>query len=543
MISFRLFRTFAAFLFFTSTVVFYLLYFNSFSPISYLYRYRDAHNLCEKNEICSNIAPGDFQNEYVLNGIIKLTQDNISENKISSSHPNLSAKDFQFSFKSTRVNGIPQDVEEIDYPSLTLNFTRIDGWPSEFPDDIFEYRERVLNSTFFNINSKWKAEIAPFTFHHRGRAEDYFLNNPDTREKAAILVLVRNSELYQLMHSIRQLEDRFNRKHHYPYIFLNDKPFSNKFMEMIARSTESNTTFSLIPKDHWSIPKKIDLIKTERGFLKLKKENIIYATSMSYRHMCRFNSGFFYKHPLLESLKYYWRLEPDIDFYCDIDYDPFTFMRKNNKMYSFVISLFELEKTIPSLWEHTLLFAKNASLESSLLSMFTSRSTSGHGSFRDSNNSNYNLCHFWSNFEIASLDFYRSKQYQDYFDYLDSTGNFFYERWGDAPIHSLAVGLFLNYSQVHYFRDIGYRHDGFARWPEPKLSLSNKCIVPSNIINNFDSESNMCLNSFLDYTEYNWTKIDTINALKNLHFSKTLKSGSNKYAFNVQKYRDIIGRG
>ena len=31
----------------------------------------------------------------------------------------------------------------------------------------------------------------------------------------------------------------------------------------------------------------------------------------------------------------------------------------------------------------------------------------------------YNLCHFWSNFEIGDLRFFRSEAYQEYFSYLD----------------------------------------------------------------------------------------------------------------------------
>ena len=31
----------------------------------------------------------------------------------------------------------------------------------------------------------------------------------------------------------------------------------------------------------------------------------------------------------------------------------------------------------------------------------------------------YNLCHFWSNFEIGNLNFFRSKEYMKFFDYLD----------------------------------------------------------------------------------------------------------------------------
>ena len=42
---------------------------------------------------------------------------------------------------------------------------------------------------------------------------------------------------------------------------------------------------------------------------------------------------FFYRHPLLEKYKWYWRVEPDVHFRCDIDFDPFLFMEDHNKTY------------------------------------------------------------------------------------------------------------------------------------------------------------------------------------------------------------------
>ena len=43
---------------------------------------------------------------------------------------------------------------------------------------------------------------------------------------------------------------------------------------------------------------------------------------------------------------------------------------------------------------------------------------------------------------------FRSQAYEEYFRYLDQTGGFFYERWGDAPVHSLGAVMLLNSSQV-----------------------------------------------------------------------------------------------
>lgn len=35
---------------------------------------------------------------------------------------------------------------------------------------------------------------------------------------------------------------------------------------------------------------------------------------ISYRHMCRWNSGFFYQLPRLQEFDWYWRVEPDVGY-------------------------------------------------------------------------------------------------------------------------------------------------------------------------------------------------------------------------------------
>lgn len=49
-----------------------------------------------------------------------------------------------------------------------------------------------------------------------------------------------------------------------------------------------------------------------------------------------------------------------------------------------------------------------------------------------------------------------------------------YHRWGDAPVHSLAVAMLLRKDEVHFFNDIGYKHNPLMHCPtEPYLQ--NKC--------------------------------------------------------------------
>lgn len=38
-------------------------------------------------------------------------------------------------------------------------------------------------------------------------------------------------------------------------------------------------------------------------------------------------------------------------------------------------------------------------------------------------------------------------------------------QWGDAAVHSLAVAMYADPSQVHHFEDIGYRHDHLYQCP------------------------------------------------------------------------------
>lgn len=144
-------------------------------------------------------------------------------------------------------------------------------------------------------------------------------------------------------------------------------------------------------------------------------------------------------------------------FFCDIDYDVFKFMEKHNKTYGFTINVYDDPKSIRSLWPATQSFINEhpqyLSQDNSLLWLTDRKRRPGH---RDEANG-YSTCHFWSNFEIGDLDFWRGEAYERYFEHLDRTGGFFYERWGDAPVHSIALGLFLDNDKIHWFVSIVVR--------------------------------------------------------------------------------------
>ncbi|KAH3675656.1 hypothetical protein WICMUC_002573 [Wickerhamomyces mucosus] len=287
------------------------------------------------------------------------------------------------------------------------------------------------------------------------------------RENATFISLARNEDLWELVDAIRSVEDRFNSKYKYDWVFLNDQPFNEEFKTVMTSLISGNVKYGVIPKKHWSLPPWIDEKKAAQTRERMK--NIIYGDSVSYRHMCRFESGFFFQHELMQDYKYYWRVEPSTKLHCDVNFDVFKFMREENKDYAFTISIHEFEITIETLWETTKEFIQQNPqyLDKNNFMDFIS----------NDGGETYNLCHFWTNFEVANMDLWRSEAYQKYFEYLDQAGGFFYERWGDAPVHSIAAALFIPKERVHYFEEIGYYHGPYNNCPiDDEIRIKNKCM-------------------------------------------------------------------
>ena len=46
-----------------------------------------------------------------------------------------------------------------------------------------------------------------------------------------MIMLARNSELEGAVRSVRDLEEKFNWRYHYPWVFLNEVPFTKEFKE------------------------------------------------------------------------------------------------------------------------------------------------------------------------------------------------------------------------------------------------------------------------------------------------------------------------
>lgn len=81
-------------------------------------------------------------------------------------------------------------------------------------------------------------------------------------------------------------EQTFNHKFNYPWIFLNEEPFTEEFINATTSVASSKTHYGLVDESMWGYPDWID--QTHASNMRIQMKDLPYGTSESYRHMCRF---------------------------------------------------------------------------------------------------------------------------------------------------------------------------------------------------------------------------------------------------------------
>lgn len=330
-------------------------------------------------------------------------------------------------------------------------------------------------------------------------------NKINRKENAALLMLTRNWELSGALSSMRSLEDKFNKDYQYDWVFMNDVPFDQEFITATSAMASGRTFYHLIPDEDWNPPLNLNQTLYSKRLKVLAEAGVLYGGSASYRNMCRFYSGFFFNQSILDPYGYYLRVEPDVEFLCDFPYDPFRIMHQNNKKYGFVITLREYEETLPTLWENVQEYidvdnGTTIDMSNNAHDFIMDDDLVGNESAMYVTNDNYNMCHFWSNFEIGDLNFFRSQAYGKFFNHLDSKHGFFHERWGDAPVHSIIASLLLRSDEIIHFDEIGYTHAPYSTCPTSQYTyLAQRCQCSVDAPGDIPLQSISCLTRWWKY--------------------------------------------
>ncbi|KAF8884803.1 nucleotide-diphospho-sugar transferase [Infundibulicybe gibba] len=278
----------------------------------------------------------------------------------------------------------------------------------------------------------------------------------ETRPNAVIAMLVSPTRMTQALMALKNVEDRFNRRLKYPYVLLTEAEISPELQDKISWATEGRATVANLPAEMWDVPEWLDRRKIQESL-------DIIGYSLGYRSMCRFYSGFFWKHPALSKYDWIWRLDTDIEFHCDIPYDPVQIMIDENKLYGFVQITGDAIGVQPTLAPNASTFLRGAShllpADANLGFIWRDVPKALQG---EAGNNDWTIRTMYDNFEISHRSVWESPIYQAFFDYLDNQGGFFYERWSDAPIHSFGLAMTLRKDQVIQFTDTGYQHQGWG---------------------------------------------------------------------------------
>jgi hypothetical protein len=259
--------------------------------------------------------------------------------------------------------------------------------------------------------------------------------------KAVIVYLVRSRarDIADLKRSLSLLDANFNDQFDYP-VFIFHEDFNKRLMEDIRKATRSNVKFE---KVEFEIPDFLN---------KMEIPEFVYVDEfefpIGYRHMCRFFSGLIFQHSALKDYDWYWRLDTDSFLLDKVNYDVFQFMQEHNYMYGYIQILKDEPDAVKGLWDITKKYIEDNNIEPTFLHKFTP-------------NGSWDRSYYYTNFEISNLNFWRSDEFMNYFNYLDMSGGIYKHRWGDHVIHLLAIAMFMPEDKVYRFSDISYQHKEF----------------------------------------------------------------------------------
>lgn len=122
------------------------------------------------------------------------------------------------------------------------------------------------------------------------------VRNTTERVNATMVMMARNSDVDGAVASILNVQEQFNHNFGYPWVFLNNEPWTEDFKTKVTKAVSQDGSgataqFETIPANMWGYPSWVDKTKSQHNMKVLEDKGIKYAGMESYHHMCRFSSG------------------------------------------------------------------------------------------------------------------------------------------------------------------------------------------------------------------------------------------------------------
>ncbi|KAF4690336.1 alpha 1,2-mannosyltransferase 2.4.1 [Perkinsus olseni] len=274
------------------------------------------------------------------------------------------------------------------------------------------------------------------------------------------------SDVSDLNHSLPILWYRWNRRYDYPIVVFHDGLSADQ-MELLTKASSNRVWFAYV-EGYLDLPKWI----TEDTKYKAMLPEVKW--SLGYRGMCKFRSGPIFGQPVfgrrktetsssavqvLKAFDYMMTLDTDGYLPDDLAYDPIQQMYEGDYVYSYSHTLNDQPAAVQHFWDHTLEYMAQRGIEPLGTELLRE--------FIDQVSLEWTYRLFMNDIEVVHLGWFRSAQYMDYYNYLDSQGGWWLYRWGDHAVRTMAVAMWLDKKQLMHM-DIPYGHQSFCRCASPE---------------------------------------------------------------------------
>lgn len=238
----------------------------------------------------------------------------------------------------------------------------------------------------------------------------------------AVMLLPNDLIWSRLNQSLPLLKRNLLDKYPIDYIVFHERGFSEANKNEI-RNRVSGVIFKEI---------KFNIPESAQGFKPLWSEDWSLAKCISYGGMCTFFAMQVFEILIDMGYDYYLRLDDDSYLHGSFQENPFEKMQKENKSYGYCLEIKEAPHVIQGLFP------------------FIKEQIETEYSFEEP----YWI--YYNNFEIVNLKRYYSGQIKEITQKIHESGGIYHWRWGDAPIRTILVSMFLP-DEVMKF-EIDYEH-------------------------------------------------------------------------------------
>ncbi|KAG5993566.1 hypothetical protein E4U43_003471 [Claviceps pusilla] len=173
-------------------------------------------------------------------------------------------------------------------------------------------------------------------------AECHFLSPAsalDSTPRAALVTLAHENDLEPLLSSMYQLEDSFNNRYKYDWVFFGVETLSDRFRQLTSNATTATCIYEVARQNDVDPRRFNNVCHSQAESTQTSTQEPsptrgdLSEPLQSIRQIQRWNNGPFAKEKRLQTYDWFWRIEPGVQFTHDVKFDVFRFMRDHNIAY------------------------------------------------------------------------------------------------------------------------------------------------------------------------------------------------------------------